>query len=454
MTEPAAKTSLGLFDSTTIVAGSMIGSGIFLVSASIARDTGSPGWLLVVWLVAGVMTVAAALSYGELAAMFPAAGGQYVYLREAFGPLPAFLFGWTQLLVIQTGTIAAVAVGFARFLGVLVPGIDDHPLAGPVTPQRLVAIALLLLLTYVNTRGLAFGKLLQNTFTVAKVGVLVALVGLGLYAGMLPAAHPASAGPFFGAFPLATFGPAMVGALFAADAWNNITFTAGEVRDPARNLPRALLFGTGLVILLYLAVNVAYLAALPLDAIAHAPLDRVASAMAQAVLGSGAATLVACGILISTFGCTNGMVLAGARVSYAMAKDGLFFKPSGELNQVGVPGHALWMQLVWAALLCLSGTYSQLLDYVIFAVLIFYILTLAGLFSLRKKRPDAARPYKAVGYPLLPGAYIVAAAAVAVSLLLAPETRMQSLAGLACVLVGLPVYLFISRRVHEPAVRA
>ena len=434
----------------------MIGSGIFLVSAAIARDTGSPGWLLAVWVVTGAMTVAAALSYGELAAMFPHAGGQYVYLREAFGPLPAFLFGWTQLLVIQTGTVAAVAVGFARFLGVLVPSIDDHSLAGPVTPQRTVAILLLLLLTFVNTRGLAFGKALQNTFTLAKVGVLVAIVGVGLHwylrvtgspnpHAWFPLPRPALlTAPFFGPLPLATFGPAMVGALFSSDAWNNVTFTTGEVRDPERNLPRALLLGTGLTIALYLVVNLAYLT-MPFDAIAHAPSDRVASRLIQAAEGSGATSLVAIGILISTFGCANGIVLAGARVSYALARDGLFFKRSGELNAARVPGHALWMQFLWAAVLCLTGTYGELLDYVIFAVLLFYIATIAGLFRLRRTQPDAPRPYRAVGYPLLPAVYVVAAAGVAVSLLLAHETRFQSLAGLACVIAGVPVFLVLRK---------
>jgi APA family basic amino acid/polyamine antiporter len=465
MTEPG-KTSLGLFDSTTIVAGSMVGSGIFLVSADIARLTGSPGWLLLVWLFAGAMTVAAALSYGELAAMFPKAGGQYVYLREAFGRQPAFLFGWTQLTVIQTGTIAAVAVAFARFLGVLIPAVSDQPLLGSghfaPTPQRLVAIVLIVALTWSNSRGLEAGKQVQNTFTVAKGLVLLALVALGAFA--LASHHDAGTTPalwapsFFGAggaAPLATLGPAMVGALFAADAWNNITFTAGEVRDPAKNLPRALALGTGAVIGLYLLVNVAYLAILPLAQIAHAPADRVASAAVSAFVGPGAAIAVAVGILVSTFGCVNGMVLAGARVSYAMAEDGLFFRSAGTLNPRGVPGVALWLQAVWAGLLCLSGTYSELLDYVIFAVLLFYILTLAGLFSLRRKRPDAERPYRAVLYPWLPAAYMLAAAAVAVSLLLAPETRNQSLAGLGCVVVGLPVYLYVSnRRKHEPPVRA
>ncbi len=451
------RASLGLFDATAIVAGSMIGSGIFLVSADIARLTKSPGWLLFVWLLAGLLTVAAALSYGELAAMFPKAGGQYVYLREAFGPAPAFLFGWTQLTVIQTGTIAAVAVAFARFLGVLWPALTDQPLwgAGPFgpTPQRLVAIVLVLGLTASNSRGLREGKLVQNVFTVGKALVLLALVAVGLgasRAGGAPAALHES--PFFGPFPFSMLGPAMVGALFAADAWNNVTFTAGETRNPQRNLPGSLALGTGAVILLYLAVNVAYLAVLPLPAIADAPSDRVASAMVQVAVGPSAAVAVAIGILVSTFGCTNGLILAGARVSYAMAQDGLFFRAAGGLNSRGVPGVALWMQAAWASLLCLSGTYSQLLDYVIFAVLVFYVTTLAGLFALRRRLPGAARPYRAWGYPVVPALYTVCASAIAISLLLAPQTRTQALAGLGCVLVGLPVYAWVrSKRSIEPS---
>ncbi len=456
--------SLGLFDATAIVAGSMIGSGIFLVSADVARQAGSPGWLLAVWVIAGAMTLAAALSYGELAAMFPAAGGQYVYLREAFGPPVAFLFGWTQLTVIQTGTIAAVAVAFARFAGVLLPGLSDRPLFWASrfspTPQRLCAIVLVLLLTSTNARGLREGKTVQNVFTVAKGIVLLALAILGAAAILSPptAAPALSERPFFGAAaPLATLGPALVGALFAADAWNNVTFTAGEVRDPQRNLPRSLALGAGLTIGLYLLVNVAYLAILPLPAIAHAPADRVASAAVAAFAGPVAAAAVAAGILVSTFGCINGLVLAGARVSYAMAKDRLFFRAAGRLNARGVPGRALFLQAGWASLLCLSGTYSELLDYVIFAVLVFYALTLAGLFRLRITRPDAPRPYRALGYPWLPGAYVLGASAVAASLLFSPQTRTQAMEGLACVLAGLPVYFAVTRRSggrHESALCA
>jgi APA family basic amino acid/polyamine antiporter len=447
--EPTPPPLLGLFDATTIVAGSMIGSGIFLVSADIARKTGSAGWLLAVWVLAGALTIAAALSYGELAAMYPKAGGQSVYLREAFGPGAAFLFGWTQLFVIQTGTIAAVAVAFARFLGVLVPGLTDAPLLGTgklgPTPQRLVAIVLLLGLTWVNGRGLKTGKTVQNAFTVAKglvlVGVVLAAVLAGRNAGA--ALHTE---PFFGKTSLGVLGPAMVGALFASDAWNNVTFTAGEVRSPHKNLPGSLLLGTGLVILLYLAANVGYVAVLPIDAIAHAPSDRVASAMIDAALGSRAATGVTLGILVSTFGCTNGLILAGARVSYAMAKDGLFFRAAGRLNAQRVPAAALWMQAVWASLLCLSGTYSELLDYVVFAVLVFYSLTLLGVFVLRRRQPDVPRPYRALGYPLVPALYILCAAAIALSLLASEDTRRQAVLGLLLVVSGVPAYGWVSRR--------
>jgi basic amino acid/polyamine antiporter, APA family len=442
-------TSLGLFDATAIVAGSMIGSGIFLVSADVARKTGSAGWLLAVWLLAGALTMAAALAYGELAAMFPRAGGQYVYLREAFGPGAAFLFGWTQLFVIQTGTIAAVAVAFARFLGVLLPGVTDAPLLdmgklGP-TPQRLVAIVLVALLTWANGRGLKTGKTVQNVFTVAKGLVLVGII----LAAVLARSHDAgalSAEPFLGPAPWAALGPAMVGALFASDAWNNVTFTAGEVRDPRRNVPRSLLLGTGLVILLYTAVNVSYLSVLPIGAIAHAPSDRVASAMIDAALGSRARTWVTLGILVSTFGCANGLILAGARVSYAMAEDGLFLEVARRRNARCVPAVALWMQAAWASLLCLSGTYSELLDYVVFAVLLFYVLSLLGLFVLRRSCPDADRPYRALGYPIVPGIYVLAASSVALSLLLSPETRSQALAGLALVISGLPAYAWVNWR--------
>jgi basic amino acid/polyamine antiporter, APA family len=446
---PRQEATLGLFDATTIVAGSMIGSGIFLVSADIARKTGSPGWLLAVWALAGVLTVTAALSYGELAAMFPKAGGQYVYLREAFGPGAAFLFGWTQLFVIQTGTIAAVAVAFARFLGVLFPALSDAPLLGTgklgPTPQRLAAIVLLLVLTWANGRGLKTGKTVQNTFTVAKGLVLAGVIVAAIVAPHRPDSALA-AQPFFGATPWAMLGPAMVGALFASDAWNNVTFTAGEVREPRRNVPGSLLLGTGTVILFYLAINVAYLSVLSIDAVAHAPSDRVASAMIDVALGGSAGRWVTVGILVSTFGCTNGLILAGARVSYAMAEDGLFFRSAGRLNARRVPSVALWMQAAWASVLCLSGTYSELLDYVVFAVLVFYVLTLIGLFVLRRTRPDAPRPYRALGYPWLPGLYVAAATVVALSLLLAPETRSQALAGLALVVSGVPAYAWVSRR--------
>jgi APA family basic amino acid/polyamine antiporter len=380
--------------------------------------------------------------------MFPKAGGQYVYLREAFGPGAAFLFGWTQLFVIQTGTIAAVAVAFARFLGVLVPGLGDAPFFGVgklgPSPQRLVAIGLVLALTWANGRGLRAGKSVQNVFTTAKGLVLAGIIGVAVFAPHAPGAALSSE-PFFGPAPWAMLGPAMVGALFASDAWNNITFTAGEVRSPERNVPGSLLLGTGGVIALYLAINVAYLAVLPLDAVAHAASDRVASAMIEAALGGRAGAWVAVAILISTFGCTNGLILAGARVSFAMAEDGLFLRAAGRLNARRVPAVALWLQAAWASLLCLSGTYSELLDYVVFAVLLFYVLTLIGLFVLRRTRPDAPRPYRALGYPWLPALYVVLASALALDLLAAPETRSQALAGLLLVASGVPAYLWLSR---------
>jgi APA family basic amino acid/polyamine antiporter len=455
-TAPRAKAgaTLGLFDATTLVAGSMIGSGIFLVSADIARLTASPGWLLGVWLLAGVLNVTAALSCGELSAMFPRAGGQYVFLREAFGPATAFLFGWTQLFVIQTGTIAAVSVAFARFLGVLWPGLTDELLVGvgPVglTPQRLVAIALIVGLTWSNQQSLNAGKAVQNTFTVAKVLVLVALILVPLVTGGHREGAALHQHPFFGDLPIATFGPAIVGALFASMGWEQLTFAAGEVREPRKNLPGALLLGTAAVILLYLAVNVAYLAVLSLPQLVEISqshsLHPVASAMVETAAGTGPAMLVAVGIMVSTFGCTNGYILAGARVSYAMANDGRFFAAAGRLNGRGVPGVALWMQAGWAALLCLSGTYSDLLSYVVFATLVFYGVTVLAVFALRKKAPDVARPYRVLGYPWLPGAYILASVVISASLILAKETRAHALAGLLCVLAGVPFYLWIPRR--------
>jgi len=494
---------LGLLDSTMIVAGSMIGSGIFIVPADIARQVGSAGWLIMVWVVTGLLTIAAALSYGELAAMMPKAGGQYVYLRESYSPLWGFLYGWTLFLVIQTGTIAAVAVGFARFLGVLVPSIS--PTAWIVPPidisdgyalslswQQAIAILLIVFLTWLNTRGIKLGKLIQNTFTSAKTLSLFALILLGLFVGRnaeaiaanftdlwtplnaasirpdLPGVAPVAA--TMGAFGLfVAFCVAQVGSLFSSDAWNNITFTAGEVKDPKRNIPRSLALGTILVIGLYILANLAYLSTLPLSAIQTAPDDRVATAALQVIFGPAGATIMAIAIIISTFGCNNGLILAGARVYYAMACDGLFFRRTGKLNARHVPAFGLLLQCVWASILVLPRTrlrdeagaplldaagaaqygnlYSNLLDYVVFAVLIFYILTIGGLFVLRRKRPDAERPYRAVGYPVVPILYILAASAILLVLLV--YKTQTTWPGLVIVLTGIPVYL-LWRKLGRP----
>jgi APA family basic amino acid/polyamine antiporter len=470
------KRGLGLFDATMVVVGSMIGSGIFIVSADIARLVGSPAWLLAAWLITGVLTLAAALSYGELAAMMPRAGGQYVYLREAFSPLWGFLYGWTLFLVIQTGTIAAVGVAFARFLGVLWPTVaEDHYLIAPVhlstgyalslSTAQLIAIALIALLTWTNTRGIDYGRIVQNVFTVAKTGALIALIGVGLALGWNAEAVSANFGDLWtprgqvdvvpGLSAVTAFGlfvglcVAQTGSLFSSDAWNNITFTAGEVKDPRRNLPLALALGTGLVTALYVLANIAYLVTLPLQAVQQAPSDRVATATLETIVPGLGATLMAAAILISTFGCNNGLILAGARAYYAMARDGLFFKRVGELNVAKVPAAGLVLQGLWSVLLVLPRTfdpatgrygnlYGNLLDYVISAALIFYILTIAGIFRLRATRPAAERPYRAFGYPIVPALYIVGAATILLVLFAyRPATTWP---GLVIVLLGVPVY--------------
>lgn len=442
---------LGLLDSTTIVIGSMIGSGIFIVAADIARQTRSPGLMMATWVVTALLTIVAALSYGELAAAMPQAGGQYVYLREAFGPLTGFLYGWTLFLVIQTGTIAAVAVAFAKFLGVFLPSVSAENLLLPgVSSQQLVAIAVLFLLTAVNTRGVRTGALVQNTFTIAKTGALLGLVAFGIMLGRNEAAAARNFGDFWGPATwswdaIRITGVAMVGALFSSDAWNNVTFTAGEVRNPKRNLPLSLALGTAIVSALYLACNYVYLSALPLEAIQNAPQDRVATAVAQEMFGPAGAPLLAGAILVSTFGCVNGMVLAGARVYYAMALDRLFFRSVSELHPVRhVPVKSLWAQCAWASMLTLTGAYGDLLDYVIFAVLLFYILTIAGIFVLRRKRPDMERPYRAFGYPVLPAIYILTAGLIEILLLLYKPAYTWP--GLIIVLLGIPVYMFWRKR--------
>jgi APA family basic amino acid/polyamine antiporter len=425
------------------------------------------------WLAAGVITILGALAYGELAAMYPRAGGQYVFLRESMGPLMGFLYGWTLFIVIQTGTIAAVAVAFGRFLGVLWPAItpdrfgwfpqfDVNTPGGLIevglTPQRLIALISVWVLTWINLRGVREGKLVQTTLTIVKTGALAALIVLGITIGRNADAIAAnfSAGNFVGSVDVSSafmvaFGASLVGSLFSSDAWNNVTFAAAEVKSPQRNLPLALLLGTGLVTVLYLLANIAYLHVLPMDGtkdaatlidrgIAFATQDRVGSAAAEMIFGAAGGTIMASAILISTFGCNNGLILAGSRVYYAMAKDRLFFERAGKLNANHVPANALIVQAIWTSLLCLTGTYGQLLDYVIFAALIFYALTTIGLFILRSKRPDAERPYKAIGYPVLPALYIVLASTVAVILLIADKTRAQAISGLILVALGVPVY--------------
>ena len=479
---------LGLLDSTMIVAGSMIGSGIFIVSADIARQVGSPGWLLVVWIITGLLTVTAALSYGELAAMMPKAGGQYVYLREAYSPFWGFLYGWTLFLVIQTATIAAVGVGFGRYSGILVPWISEtnyliEPIrigsssyAFSLSTAQLVGILMIAVLTWMNTRGLKLGKIVQNTFTFAKTGSLIALILLGLVVGLVWHGDVAAAnfGDLWtvrgqlqdvghGLTAALTFGlfvgicVAQTNSLFSSDAWNNITFTAGEVKDPKRNIPLSLAFGTGLVITLYLLANVAYLVTLRFEDIQKVPSDRVASATAEVIFPGIGAVIMAVAFVISTFGCNNGLILAGARAYYAMAKDGLFFRSAGELNKFHVPAWALVVQGIWSAFYVLPRTvktaadgttsygnlYGDLLTYVISAALIFYILTIIGIFVLRAKQPDAERPYKAFGYPIIPALYVVGAAVILVVLFIYQTTATWP--GLLIVLTGVPVY-FIWRR--------
>ncbi len=449
---------LGLVDATTLVMGSMIGSGIFIVSADIARQVQSPGLLMVVWVAASLLTLMAALSYGELAAAMPHAGGQYVYLREAFGPLAAFLFGWTAFLVIQTGTVAAVAVAFAKYTGVFFPRISaETRLAGVgrfgISTQQALAIAVVVLLTGINSRGIRSGAAVQNVFTFAKTAALLGLVVCGVLLGRNPEAERINFGGFWDGADwswntLRVVGVAMVGALFSADAWNNVTYTAGETRNPRRNLPLSLGLGVGIVCLLYVASNLVYLAVLPLEQIQHAPEDRVAAAAAQQMFGGAAVQWMAAAIMISTFGCANGILLAGARLYYAMALDHLFFRRAGRLDPVShAPVFALWIQCVWTCLLALSGRYSDLLDYVIFAVLLFYMLTIGGLFVLRRTRPAMERPYRAFGYPVIPALYLALAAAI--EILLLRYKPSYTWPGLLIVLLGVPVYLLWRRREEQ-----
>ncbi len=454
------KPTLGLFDATMIVAGSMIGSGIFIVSADITRNVGSAGWLIAVWLITGFMTLTAALSYGELSAMFPRAGGQYVYLKEAFNPLAGFLYGWSFFAVIQTATIAAVGVAFSKFAGYFIPILevtDSNILlqwgSFKVYPAQLVSIALIIFLTYINTKGVKGGKMIQTVFTVVK---LLSLFGLILFGFLLAAKaeiwnanwvdpwgmknlQPGGAVTgVAGSAILGAIAASMVGSIFSSDAWNNVTFIAGEVKNPQKNIGLSLFFGTLIVTVIYVAANLMYISVLPLNEVAFAAQDRVAVAASNSIFGNIGTYVIAVMIMISTFGCNNGLILSGARVYYTMAKDGLFFKKTGTLNENDVPEFALWIQCLVASALCLSGKYGDLLDMISFVVVMFYALTILGIFILRKKRPDAERPYKAFGYPLLPIIYILMAVSFCVLLIIYKPAFTWP--GLIIVLAGIPIY--------------
>jgi APA family basic amino acid/polyamine antiporter len=465
--------AISRLDATALVVGSMIGSGIFIVSAEIVREVHAPGLLLLVWALSGVVTLMGALTYGELAAMFPRAGGQYVYLREGISPLFGYLYGWTLFVVIQTGTIAAVAVAFARFTAVFWPQLSPDvfpgwggtinfpqpigPIVVGLSPQRLLAILSIVLLTWINVRGVRTATIIQTTLTVTKTAALGGLILLGLLLGRHPEALSANFGGSFWAtggavVPLTAIGAAMVGSLFSMDAWNNVGFAASELKQPSKDLPYAMAMGVLVVVSLYLLANVAYLVVLPTPAIAAAPQDRVGTAALQAILGAPGLYVMAGAIMISTFGCYNGLILSGARVYYAMARDNLFFQSAGRLHPgYKTPAAALVVQAVWTSVLCLSGTYNQLLNFVIFAALLFYMITTAGLFALRVKRPDAERPVRAPGYPWLPGVYLVATGLIAASLLIERTTRTYSGLGLALVLLGVPVYYLWRKLVRVPA---
>ncbi len=454
------KPSLSAFDATMIVAGSMIGSGIFIVSADITRNVGSAGWLVAVWLLTGFMTLTAALSYGELSAMFPKAGGQYVYLKESYNPLLGFLYGWSFFSVIQTGTIAAVGVAFSKFAGYFFPALemtDANVLIQmgflKIYPAQLLSIAIIILLTYINTKGVQGGKMIQSTFTITKLASLFGLIGFGFLLAskasvwdanwanaweMKTIAADNSTTPIFGVAILGAIAASMVGSIFSSDAWNNVTFIAGEIKNPQRNIGLSLFLGTLIVTVIYISANLMYLSVLPLNEIANAPADRVAVAASNVIFGNIGTYVIAVMIMISTFGCNNGLILAGARVYYTMAQDGLFFKKAGTLNANAVPAWALWAQCIVASLLCLSGRYGDLLDMVSFIVVIFYILTIIGIFILRKKRPELERPYKAFGYPVLPAIYILMGTCFCVLLIIYKPNFTWP--GLIITLLGVPLY--------------
>lgn len=461
------KRSLGLLDATMIVAGSMIGSGIFIVSADITRNVGSAGWLIAVWLITGFMTITAALSYGELSGMFPKAGGQYVYLKEAYNPLIGFLYGWSFFAVIQTATIAAVGVAFAKFTAYLIPQFSEDLVAidlgfRQISPAQILSIVVIVFLTWLNTRGIKSGKIIQTTFTLTKLLSLFGLIAFGLIMakGDIWTANWANAwdlhklntdgsiASYTTAAALGAIAAAMVGSIFSSDAWNNVTFIAGEIKNPKRNIGLSLFLGTLIVTLIYVTANVMYTAVLSLQEIASADKDRVAVAASHAIFGNVGTIVIALMIMISTFGCNNGLILAGARVYYTMAKDGLFFRQTGELNKNAVPGVGLWIQCIVASLWSLSGNYGQLLDMISFVVVVFYMLTILGIFILRNKRPDMERPYKAFGYPVLPILYILMGLAFCILLIIyKPEYTWP---GLIIVLIGIPIYFVaLARRKTE-----
>ena len=464
-TKTEFKPSLSAFDATMIVAGSMIGSGIFIVSADITRNVGSAGWLVAVWLLTGFMTLTAALSYGELSAMFPKAGGQYVYLKESYNPLLGFLYGWSFFSVIQTGTIAAVGVAFSKFAGYFFPSLemtDANILMQfgflKIYPAQILSIATIILLTYINTKGVQGGKMIQSTFTITKLASLFGLIVFGFLLAskasiwdanwanaweMKTIASDNSIAPIFGVAILGAIAASMVGSIFSSDAWNNVTFIAGEIKNPKRNIGLSLFLGTLIVTVIYISANLMYLSVLPLNEIANAPADRVAVAASNVIFGNIGTYVIAVMIMISTFGCNNGLILAGARVYYTMAQDGLFFKKAGTLNKHAVPAWALWAQCIVAGLLCLSGRYGDLLDMVSFIVVIFYILTIIGIFILRKKRPELDRPYKAFGYPVLPAIYILMGTCFCVLLIIYKPNFTWP--GLIITLLGVPLYYLALR---------
>ena len=459
------KKELGLFDGTMLVVGSMIGSGIFIVSADIARQVGSTGWLILIWLISGIITMIAAVSYGELSAMFPKAGGQYVYLKEAYNKLIAFLYGWSFFAVIQTGTIAAVGVAFSKFTAYLIPAVSDENIFFEMgnfklNVAQIVSIVTIIFLTYLNTRGVKNSKLLQTILTVIKIASISGLIIFGFILAAkadiwnanwtntwIPKTLDADTGswlPIGGTALISGISAAMVGTLFSSDSWTGVTFIAGEIKNPKRNVGLSMFLGTLIVTLIYVLTNIMYVAVVPLNEIATAKSDRVAVVASQYIFGDIGTLIIAIMIMISTFACNNGLIMAGARVYYTMAKDGLFFKKAAHLNEYSVPSWALWAQCLWASVLCLTGKYGDLLDFVIIIVLIFYILTIYGIFILRKEKPELERPYKAFGYPYLPFVYIIVASAVSVSLLF---TKFSTCGwGVLIMLLGIPVYYFIKEK--------